>query len=252
MSSTVKHVVATALVLTVGAAAAGAAFIWSGAYDIGADAKHTSLVHAVLETTRERSVKVRADKLQVPDLTAEAGIVKGAGNYAAMCVQCHMAPGMDRTELSQGLYPEPPNLTKEKVDPAHVFWVVKHGIKASAMPAWGHSMPDADIWNVAAFLQKLPELDQAQFDQMVAASGGHSHGGGESGGHHHDAGGSMKDHHDGSADDEKAHDATAADGHHADAADKPIAAEFKPASPADAARPKPATAAEHHDDGHKH
>ena len=242
MSSTAKHVVATVLVLTLGAAAAGAAVVWSGAYDIGADSKHTSLVHALLETTRERSVKVRADKLQVPDLTAEAGIVKGAGNYAAMCVQCHMAPGMDRTELSQGLYPEPPNLTKEKVEPAHVFWVVKHGIKASAMPAWGHSMPDADIWNVAAFLQKLPELDPAQYEQMVAASGGHSHGGGEGGGHHD--GGAMKDHHEGGA--AAGHDvhdkASAGEDHHA-----------APAATTSSAGPNAAAAATaHKDDGHKH
>ena len=40
MSSIVKHVVATVLVLTIGAAAAGAAFVWSGAYDIGADGHH--------------------------------------------------------------------------------------------------------------------------------------------------------------------------------------------------------------------
>ena len=242
MSSTAKHVVATVLVLTLGAAAAGAAVVWSGAYDIGADSKHTSLVHALLETTRERSVKVRADKLQVPDLTAEAGIVKGAGNYAAMCVQCHMAPGMDRTELSQGLYPEPPNLTKEKVEPAHVFWVVKHGIKASAMPAWGHSMPDADIWNVAAFLQKLPELDPAQYEQMVAASGGHSHGGGEGGGHHD--GGAMKDHHEGgAAAGRDAHDkASAEEDHHA-----------APAATTSSAGPNAAAAASaHKDDGHKH
>ena len=251
MSSTAKHIVATVLVLTFGAAAASAAFVWSGAYDIGADAKHTPLVYSVLDTLRERSVKVRADKLQVPDLTAEAGIVKGAGNYAAMCVQCHMAPGVDHTELSRGLYPEPPNLTKEKVDPAEVFWVVKHGIKASAMPAWGHSMPDADIWNVAAFLQKLPELNQVQFDQMVAASGGHSHGGGE-GGAHHDTGGSMKNHHEGSQGGQKPHDASGADGHHADEAKKPTGAALKPASPASAARPKPRAAAGHHDDGHKH
>ncbi len=245
MSSTAKLVVVTALVLTVGAAAAGAAVIWSGAYDIGADSKHTSLIHALLETTRERSVKVRADKLQVPDLTADAGIVKGAGNYAAMCVQCHMAPGTDQTELSQGLYPEPPNLTKEKVDPAHVFWVVKHGIKASAMPAWGHSMPDADIWNVAAFLQKLPELDKAQFDQMVAASGGHSHGGGEGGGHH-DAG-AMKDHHGGGEKEEHAHDAAVVDDHHAQSAEQVPDA----ASPAGTTQPA-AAAGGHHDDGHKH
>ena len=250
MSSTAKHVTATVLVLLVGTAAAGAAYIWSGSYDIGADAKHTALVHAVLETTRERSVKVRAENLKVPDLNDEAGIVKGAGNYAAMCVQCHMAPGTDRTELSQGLYPEPPNLTKEKVEPAHAFWVIKHGIKASGMPAWGQSMPDADIWNVAAFLQKLPELDQAQYKQMVDSSGGHSHGGGESGGHH-DAD-EMKDHHEGTKSGGHAHDTAAADGHHAGEAEKSPGAGPKNASPDGKAPSSPPAAAGHPDDGHKH
>jgi mono/diheme cytochrome c family protein len=53
-----------------------------------------------------------------------------------------------------GLYPAPPNLTITTVDAAHAFWVIKHGIKASGMPAWGKSMEDAYIWNMAAFLQQ--------------------------------------------------------------------------------------------------
>ena len=35
------------------------------------------------------------------------------------------------------------------------------GIKASGMPAWGKSMGDEYIWNMAAFIQKLPTLDAA-------------------------------------------------------------------------------------------
>ena len=100
---------------------------------------------------------------------------------------------MEDTELSKGLYPAPPNLSKETVDAGKAFWVIKHGIKASGMPAWGKSMGDEYIWNMAAFLQALPKLTPEQYQTLVASSGGHSHGGGESDGHAHAEGG--EDHH---------------------------------------------------------
>lgn len=159
---------------------AAAGFVWSGVYDVGADAPHTRLVGGLLETVRERSIQARASSLQVPDLRDPARVLQGSGNYQAMCTGCHLAPGMDATELSQGLYPAPPNLTKHATPPAEAFWVIKHGIKASGMPAWGKSMPDEYIWNMAAFLQELPKLSPEQYKAMVAQSGGHSHGGGES------------------------------------------------------------------------
>jgi hypothetical protein len=86
---------------------------------------------------------------------------------------------MEPTELSKGLYPPPPNLSQaEVIDPSHHFWVIKHGIKASGMPAWGKSMGDAYIWNMVAFLKVLPTLSAGQYQAMVAGSGGHAHGGG--------------------------------------------------------------------------
>jgi mono/diheme cytochrome c family protein len=160
------------------------AFAWSGLYDVAADAPHTAPVHRLLDTVRERSIHARAARLQVPaDLSAEARIVQGSGNYDAMCKGCHLAPGMASTELSRGLYPAPPDLTRVAVEAAEAFWVIKHGIKASGMPAWGTSMEDAYIWNMAAFLQVLPGLDAAEYGAMVARSGGHDHGGGETAPH---------------------------------------------------------------------
>ncbi|HEY5972988.1 MAG TPA: cytochrome c [Pseudoxanthomonas sp.] len=162
-----------------------AGFVWSGIYNIGADDQHTRPVYALMETMRERSIEARADKLKVPDLKDPARITQGAGNYNAMCMGCHLAPGMVATELSKGLYPAPPNLTQETVDGAEAFWVIKHGIKASGMPAWGKSMEDEYIWNMAAFLQELPKLSAAQYQALVDSSGGHSHGGGETKPHAH-------------------------------------------------------------------
>lgn len=169
-------------------------FVWTGIYNIGADDPHWRPTHALLETVRHRSIDTRASKLQVPtDLSDPARIRQGAGNYDAMCTGCHLSPGMSETELSKGLYPAPPNLTKATVDAAHAFWVIKHGIKASGMPAWGKSMDDAYIWNMAAFLQQLPKLDAGQYQTLVASSGGHSHGGGETKSHGH-AEGETDDH----------------------------------------------------------
>jgi len=171
-------------VLAVVATAIVAGFVWSGVYNIGADDAHTRPVHALLETLRERSIEVRASSLVVPDLQDPALIRQGAGNYDSMCTGCHLAPGMGPTELSKGLYPRPPELaTAARGDPKHHFWVIKHGIKASGMPAWGPSMDDRYVWGMVAFLQRLPELDAAQYRALVASSGGHSHGGGESAPH---------------------------------------------------------------------
>ena len=137
-----------AAVLVVGAAAAFALFVGSGAYNFAADEPHTAAVSSLLETMRERSIETRASGLQAPDLTEATRIVQGAGNYNSMCVGCHLAPGMSESELSKGLYPAPPNLSKERVDPGQAFWAIKHGIKASGMPAWGKSMSDEYVWNM--------------------------------------------------------------------------------------------------------
>ena len=165
---------------------AAAGFVWSGIYNIAADDLHTRPVYALMKTMRVRSINARANRLHPPPaLDDPARIRQGAGNYNAMCMSCHLAPGMAETELSKGLYPAPPNLSKETVDAATAFWVIKHGIKASGMPAWGKSMGDEYIWNMAAFLQVLPRMDAAQYQALVASSGGHDHGGGETKPHGH-------------------------------------------------------------------
>lgn len=178
MKTTSKVAPITAVAICLTAAAGIGLFAVSGLYNFAADEPHFPWVSATLETMRERSIETRSEKLSVPDLSDPTRVVKGAGNYAAMCASCHLAPGVDSSELSRGLYPQPPNLSKEKVDPAHAFWVIKHGIKASGMPAWGKSMDDESIWSLVAFLQKLPQMDDPQYDKAVGSSGGHSHAGG--------------------------------------------------------------------------
>lgn len=183
-------VVAVLLVLAVGAFA----FAWSGLYDIGADVHHWKPTYALLATVRDRSIEARAKHVVVPNLDDPQLILKGAGQYAAMCTGCHLTPGEGDSELRKGMYPQPPDLSRTHVDPKKAFWVIKHGIKMSAMPAWGldGSHDDPTIWSMVAFIEKLPGMTPAQYKAIVAkappdedmdmdmgSEGGHSHGEGD-------------------------------------------------------------------------
>jgi len=184
MKKTIKTLVAASVAASV--AVVGVAYF--GLVNVGADDPHFPAVHAFLSMTRDRSIEVRSKDIQVPNLDDQALIKAGAGNYNSMCIGCHLAPGVADTELSQALYPAPPNLTKVGIDsnPAAAFWVIKHGIKATGMPAWGKSMGDEYLWGMVAFLDKLPKLNAQQYQALVASSSGHAHGGGETQMHDHE------------------------------------------------------------------
>ena len=168
------------VVLALVGIAIAAAVVWSGAYNVGADDPHWSATYRVLEVARQRSIAVRAADIEVPDLSDAELIRSGAGNYSAMCVTCHLSPDAAETELSIGLYPRPPRWDAlGQTDAREAFWVLKHGIKASGMPAWGKSMDDRYLWGMVAFMQQFPSMTAAQYSAQVAASDGHSHGGGE-------------------------------------------------------------------------
>lgn len=104
-----------------------------GFYDVGADTPHWEITRRVMETVRNRSIAVRAGRIELPDLQDEQLVLKGAGQYAAMCVNCHLAPEQSDSEIRPGLYPKPPNLSEQRFDPKTVFWVTKHGLKMSGM-----------------------------------------------------------------------------------------------------------------------
>ncbi|GBL47438.1 cytochrome c family protein [Sulfuriferula multivorans] len=158
-------VLATLLALVLGAGV----FVWSGIYNPGADSPHWKITYALMQATRARSVEQHASAIRLPaNLDDPQLILKGAGQYAAMCTSCHLAPGMKDSELRPRLYPQPPNLSEVSVNPREAFWVIKHGMKMSAMPAWGPSHDDATIWSMVAFLQKLPAMTPAQYKEIVA------------------------------------------------------------------------------------
>jgi len=173
----IKALVALALVALLG----GVGFLYSGLYPIGADVPHFKLTYWALETLRDSSVARASKDIEVPDLSNPQLLLAGGADYNDMCAACHLKPGKTKSDMSQGLYPAPPNLAGSGAAghdhdageglaqrAQRQFWTIKHGIKASAMPAWGKTHDDKRIWAMVAFLQKLPDLNPVQYQIITA------------------------------------------------------------------------------------
>lgn len=152
-------------------------FAFSGVYQVGADVPHWSITRHAIGMVREHAIDRRIADIKPPPLDDPALVKLGAEHYSEMCVGCHLAPGMGRSELRDGLYPEPPNLTRFAPVPAKAFWIIKHGLKMTAMPAWGITHDDPTIWAIVAYLQKQPRMSAAEFHALSAnAAGMEDHG----------------------------------------------------------------------------
>lgn len=156
----------------------------SGAYNMAATEKHWAITERIIAWVRDNSIEARAKDLQVPALDNERMRLQGAEHYNAMCTACHLAPGLKPTELSLGLYPQAPKFFErapskdpnEKLERARAyFWVIKNGLKMTAMPAWGLSHDDDSIWAMAAFVLELNAMTPEQYRQIVQTAQGNSH-----------------------------------------------------------------------------
>lgn len=174
---------------TLGAAAAAvvvaaAAFVYSGVYNVAATDPHWPVTVWLLETVRTRSIQAHAAGLSPPaGYDEQARIVGAVSHFTEHCAVCHGGPASRRGELADGMYPQPPDLTKvaSRLTPGELFWILKNGIKMSGMPSMAND-GDAMLWSTVGLLTKLPGMSAEEFNdlwmlsQMQAQHGGMDHG----------------------------------------------------------------------------
>ena len=176
--------------LSVIAFIASIVIMYSGVINVAATNPHNPLTNYVLSTTMDNSVHFHAKGITAPPLDDAQMIMDGFRHYREMCVGCHLAPGINATEIRKGLMPEPPKLQEavEEWKPAELFWVIKNGVKMTGMPAWGPTHSDQKIWAMVAFLEKLPHMSAAQYkemDRMAGQDDDDEHHHDDDGDHHH-------------------------------------------------------------------
>ena len=111
--------------------------------------------------------------ITVPAGLAKSGAIQAGGRlFAENCAVCHGGPGLKSTNVAQGLNPEPPDLFRatRKPDSAENFRFIKYGVKMTAMPGFGPTQTDDQIWQLVAFLGAAPGMDSAAFTAKTGLS----------------------------------------------------------------------------------
>lgn len=164
-----RPAVVTAALTLAGAAAvlvmSALVTVFGGFYDVGASTQHTQWVYTLLETTFEQSVRRRARAVVVPRLDSPTLEQRGALCFRDHCMACHGAPGVAPSAAGLAMQPAPGPLVDAGAywRTREIYWITRHGVRMSGMPAWGHRLPDDDLWAVTAFVGRLPEWSPAQW-----------------------------------------------------------------------------------------
>jgi len=148
-------------------------YFFAGFYSVAASTEDSGPVAWALSRVRTASIARRAGGQPPFALDDVAAIRDGARHYARYgCAHCHGAPGVEWSKFADGLNPGPADLTeiaKERQVPA-IFWVVKNGVRMTGMPSFAKAgVPDSELWQIAAFVKKLPAVSDSDYKSWTAA-----------------------------------------------------------------------------------
>ncbi len=163
------------LLVRCGSVLVGLAFVgflaaWAGLIPISASSGHWPITAWFLHFTMRQSVQTHTlGSQEPPPLDDPALVLKGAKHYATGCAPCHGAPGMPASKIAQQMTPHPPDLQTRvpEWEPDELFWIVKHGIKFTGMPAWPTQHRDDEVWAVVGFLRRLPQLTPDDYAEIT-------------------------------------------------------------------------------------
>jgi len=169
----VKTVCATLAALAIAGVLGGYAVMVSGIYNVASTSQHLQFVHSILEKGMHYSVRFHARKIVAPPLDDKQLVRSGAVLYQANCVECHGAPGVAPRGIGMGMQPIPGPLVDatSKWDAGQMYWIVRHGIKMSGMPAWEYRLQDEELWQLIAFMQQMPQLSPADYAELSGPQG---------------------------------------------------------------------------------
>lgn len=149
--------------------AGGLLFAWSGLFNVAASSGHWAVTDWLLHWVMQNSVRTRSMTIDTPNLSNPGLVHRGAGHYQTGCAPCHGSPAEPQNLSVAQATPPPPTLNhvNEKWQPKHLFWIVKHGIKFTGMPAWVALKRDDEIWAMVAFLREQPSMNAERYRELA-------------------------------------------------------------------------------------
>jgi mono/diheme cytochrome c family protein len=131
-----------------------------GLVPVNADGTHSSLEARIMPSALHASIARHASGETNPLSLNEENLKAGVDSYKAMCVRCHSLPGGNPSVYGRSFYPPAPQLPEgiSRYTDSQLFWLIKHGIRNTGMPAWGSMLSDEEIWQIVSLLKNSQDL----------------------------------------------------------------------------------------------
>jgi mono/diheme cytochrome c family protein len=145
-----------------------------GYLDLRADRSPSALEERLAASTMDESTDRHAPQQKNPLQPTQETLLAGARLYRDKCSDCHGSPVNPNSDYGRSFYPRVPQFMKQAPDMAEHenYYIIKHGVRWTAMPAWGNVMTDSEIWQVVTLLsrfEKLPPEVSEELKKPVAA-----------------------------------------------------------------------------------
>ena len=153
------------------------AFGWVGyqLFTTGFSAKTEPHALEVLMARQIRHLAIPIEKrnAQNPIPLSPDVIKESLAHFADHCALCHANDGSGQTPIGKNVNPKALDLRLpdiQSMSDGEIFWVIRNGIRFTAMPAWGEGDPaqDKESWKLVHFIRHLSQLTQDELDQMKA------------------------------------------------------------------------------------
>lgn len=141
-----------------------------GLAPVSADGTHSRLEARIMPAVLHASIVHHASGETNPASLNEDNLKAAVDTYKTMCARCHSTPGGNPSVYGQSFYPPAPQLPARMYPytEAQLFWVIKHGIRNTGMPAWGGMLSDDEVWQLVSLLknsQDLPPSVEAHWNE---------------------------------------------------------------------------------------
>ncbi|TWT99454.1 Cytochrome c4 precursor [Botrimarina colliarenosi] len=148
----------------------GSMVVVSGVAPIRASSGHWAITKWFLAFSKNRSVATHSLGIKAPELDDLGRVRRGAGHYETACANCHGSPLRARSPVALAMTPTPPLLPPlvERRKPRELYYVVQHGILFAGMPAWPTQKRPEEVWDVVAFLVRLPQIDRDEYLRLIS------------------------------------------------------------------------------------
>ena len=137
-----------------------AGYLRFGFLDVRADVPVSGLTARILHSGIHASVGRTAPKTQSPLPPGDATLIAGGKLYLNDCVGCHGEPGKPASSFGATFYPPAPQfpVAGTAYSEPEIYWIAKHGIRRTGMASQASSYKDAELWALAAFISRYPNL----------------------------------------------------------------------------------------------